>query len=107
MVPNADASADDDRRTNNATTGATLHEAEADAYTDTQRPSSNLVYTQVPAASACGDGIASPDATADSGTSADIFAPDDHSTSTCRRGSNEADLHASRLQMMSHLRVQP
>lgn len=74
------ASADDDKRTNNATTGAIRHEAAA--YIDVQGPSSsNLMDAPVPAASACDDEPAPHNATAGSGTSADISAPDHHGAS--------------------------
>ncbi|EED85434.1 predicted protein [Postia placenta Mad-698-R] len=73
---NGGTSADGDRHTNNATTGASPHEAAA--YADAQRPSSsNLMDAQVPAASACDDEPVSQNATAVPGTSVDISAPDD------------------------------
>lgn len=79
VVPNAEASADDDKDTNNTTTGAPAREAEGAAYADDQRPSSsNLVDAQVSAASACDDEPVPHNATTGSGTSVDMFAPHDH-----------------------------
>ncbi|EED85473.1 predicted protein [Postia placenta Mad-698-R] len=85
VVPNAEASADDDKDTNNTTTGAPAREAEGAAYADDQRPSSsNLVDAQVSAASACDDEPVPHNATTGSGTSVDMFAPHDHGTSEGR-----------------------
>lgn len=77
---NGGTSADGDRHTNNATTGAFPHEA--DAYADAQRPPSlNLMDAQVLAALTCDNEPVPPHATAGSGTSVDISTPDDHGTS--------------------------
>lgn len=93
-VPNTGTSADDDKLTSNANT---LREAEATAYAGVPRPvPSNLMDARVPAASACDDEPVPQNATAGSAIDLDIFAPDDRGTSACRRGGNEADLHASR-----------
>ncbi|EED85475.1 predicted protein [Postia placenta Mad-698-R] len=77
VVANEETSAEDDRCTNNATTGRILHEAAA--YVDAERPSSsNPMDARVPSQPVCDDEPVPPHATAGLGMSVDISAPDNH-----------------------------
>ncbi|EED81586.1 predicted protein [Postia placenta Mad-698-R] len=92
VVSHAGAGADDDRRTNNATSVTIPHD-DSDVASETSQPvwvppavyadaetpsSSNPTDAQVPANSACDDELVLQNATAGSVTSVDRFAPDDH-----------------------------
>lgn len=94
VVSHAGAGADDDRRTNNATSVTIPHD-DSDVASETSQPvwvppavyadaetpsSSNPTDAQVPANSACDDELVLQNATAGSVTSVDRFAPDDHGT---------------------------
>lgn len=80
VVANKETSAEDNRCTNNATTGRILHEAAA--YVDAQRPfSSNPMDARVPTQPVYDNEPVPPHAMASLGMSVDISAPDNHGTS--------------------------